>query len=584
MIPRVWAPRAARVEVVTESGRRSLAARAGDWFVGDEPLAVGTRYSFSLDGGPLLADPRSAWQPDGADGPSAVVDHQAFPWTDQTWHGSPLAGAVIYELHVGTFSPAGTFDGAIERLDHLADLGVTLVEVMPVAAFSGDRGWGYDGVLPFAVHHAYGGPDGFKRFVDAAHQRGFGVLLDVVYNHVGPEADQLGEFGPYTHEVAGTPWGEAMNLDGEGSDEVRRYIIDNVRHWIEHYHVDGLRLDATHALVDSRAQHILAELAQEALALGAAVGRTILLVAEDDRNDPRITTAAEAGGYGLDGQWADDLHHAVHAVLTGEDAGYYVDYGSLDAVVRALAQVHHLDGQWSEHRRRGHGAPLVDEPRHRFVVAMQNHDQIGNRAGGERLVHLVGAGAVKLAAGVLLLGPCTPLLFQGEEWGASTPFRFFADFRDEELRTAVVEGRSREFAGLARRDEDLADPFAIETFDECRLRWDERDEPAHAELLDWYRRVLALRRAEPDLTDPRAARTRIERHGDVVVMRRGSLCILANFGDAAHRWQPVGRREPAPVPILASDATRIEEGKLVVAPRSLAVVRTSPDRADHAAR
>ncbi len=580
MIPRVWAPRAARVDLVTEDGRRSMRADPDGWFVGDEPLAVGSRYTYSLDGGPPRADPRSAWQPDGVTGPSAVVDHGAFRWTDQRWHGSPLAGAVIYELHIGTFSAAGTFAGAIEHLDHLVDLGVTLVEVMPIGEFPGGRGWGYDGVLPFAVHHAYGGPDGFKAFVDAAHERGLGVLLDVVYNHFGPEANHLDEFAPYTHDVAGTPWGQAVNLDGELSDEVRRFIVDNLRHWVQHFHVDGLRLDATHALVDSRAQHILAELAGAALAAGAAAGRTVLLVAEDDRNDPRLTAPLEAGGFGLAGRWSDDLHHGLHAVLTGERADYFVDYASVDAVARALDHVHHLDGRWSHSRQRGHGAPVGDTPRHRFVVAAQNHDQIGNRAGGERLVHLVGTGAAKLAAGVVLLGPNTPLLFQGQEWGASSPFRFFADFQDATLRSAVIEGRSQEFAELGDHRDELADPFALETFEQCRLRWDELDDEPHAEMLDWYRQLLALRRREPELSDPRPRSTQVEHDGDLVVMRRGSLTVLANFGDGTHPWHVDGPE----VILVSDDATILDDTQILLAPRSLAVVRSSVVGSGHVER
>ena len=583
MIPRVWAPRAARVDLVTEDGRRPLRADPDGWFVGDEPLPAGSRYSYSLDGGPPRADPRSASQPDGVTGPSAVVDHGAFRWTDQRWHGSPLAGAVIYELHIGTFSAAGTFAGAIEHLDHLVDLGVTLVEVMPIGEFPGGRGWGYDGVLPFAVHHAYGGPDGFKAFVDAAHERGLGVLLDVVYNHFGPEANHLDEFAPYTHDVAGTPWGQAVNLDGEGSDEVRRFIVDNLRHWVQHFHVDGLRLDATHALVDSRAQHILAELAGAALAAGAAAGRTVLLVAEDDRNDPRLTAPLEAGGFGLAGRWSDDLHHGLHAVLTGERADYFVDYASVDAVARALDHVHHLDGRWSHSRQRGHGAPVGDTPRHRFVVAAQNHDQIGNRAGGERLVHLVGTGAAKLAAGVVLLGPYTPLLFQGQEWGASSPFRFFADFQDATLRDGGDRGpqpgvrRAGRPSGRAGRS---LRPRDVRTVPPALGRTRRRASRGDARLVSAAPRPSpagAGALGPPAASHPGRARRRPRRDAPRLPHRSRQL-------RRSHSPLAAGRVAEPEIILVSDDATILDDSQIVLAPRSLAVVRPPVVGSGHAAR
>jgi maltooligosyltrehalose trehalohydrolase len=589
VIPRVWAPDRTSVHLVTAEHRQPLRPDGDGWWVGDTPLAPGTRYAYSLDGGPPRPDPRSRSQPDGVGGHSAVVDHDSFSWTDHTWRGTPLAGAVLYELHVGTFSPAGTFDGAIERLDHLVELGVTLIEVMPVAEFAGERGWGYDGVLPYAVHHAYGGPDACKRFVDAAHRRGLGVLLDVVYNHFGPAGNYLQEFGPYTHEAAvATPWGQAVNLDGPGSDEVRAYLLDNLRSWLVHFHMDGVRIDATHTLVDRRPRHVLAEMARAATAVGASEQRTIVLIAEDERNDPRLTRPEEAGGYGLDGQWSDDLHHALHAVLTGEHEGYYVDYGSIEAITRALGVIHHLDGRPSRHRGRAHGAPVGPVPRHRFVVATQNHDQVGNRACGERLVHLVGADAAKVAAGLVLLGPCTPLLFQGEEWGASSPFTYFADFEDEALRSAVRDGRRREFASLGHEEgggRAVPDPFAPETFAACRLRWDELNEAGHGELLAWYRDVLTLRRREPDLADPDPDTTHVERDGEAVLMQRGSLAVVANLGTEARRMTaiPVAGHETA-ILLSSRPGATAASGVLSVPPRSLVVLRghvTSGSAARH---
>jgi maltooligosyltrehalose trehalohydrolase len=460
----VWAPDHDRVDLVLEDRRVAMApvapgGGAGGWWravVAD--AGPGTRYRYSVDGGPPRPDPRSRWQPEGIDAPSAVVDHGDFAWTDGAWRGAVLASSVLYELHIGTFSAGGTFDAAIEHLDHLVDLGVTAIEVLPVAEFGGSRGWGYDGVLLWAPHHAYGGPDGLKRLVDAAHAKGLAVVLDVVYNHLGPAGNYLSEFGPYFTDRYATPWGAAVNVDGAGSDEVRRFIIDNACAWLEDYHIDGLRLDAVHAIIDQSALHLLEEMAATVGALSDRLRRSTWLIAESDRNDPRLVASTEAGGFGLDASWSDDFHHAVHAALSGDRDGYYADFGSLGLLGRTLRHVYAYGRDYSPHRRRHHGRPVGGLPGTRFLGYAQNHDQVGNRAVGERLAALISTGRLKIAAALVLTAPFVPMLFQGEEWAASTPWLYFTDHQDPDLGRAVSEGRRREFAAFGWKPDDIPDP------------------------------------------------------------------------------------------------------------------------------
>ena len=544
MKPDVWAPRADLVEVVMIDGSRYPLTKGDDgWHVGGPELAPGEEYRFSLDGGDPLPDPRSHHQPDGIEGPSVAVDHSTFPWTDDGWRGFHLPGSVLYELHVGAFTPEGDFDAAILRLDHLVDLGIDCVEVMPVAEAMGERGWGYDGVLLYAPHHAYGGPDAFKRFVDACHHRGIGVILDVVYNHLGPKGNHLEKFGPYFTDGHHTPWGAAVNLDGDGAHEVRRFIIDNARHWFVDHHVDGLRLDATHALVDDSPVHLLAELSDEVAHLSAHLGRRLWLVAEDERDDPDIVLAREAGGLGLDGRWADDLHHAIHVAITGETQGYYGKYEGFDRIAAALTGVH--------------GKPGVDPvpaavPSHRFIVCTQNHDQVGNRAVGERLSHLAGPDAQIAAAALVLCSPGTPMLFMGEEWAASTPFPYFVDVPDDpDLAHGITTGRRAEFEEFGWEPEQIPDPTDPATFEMAKLDWDEREEGAHAEVLDVYRRLIALRRARPDLTDGRRDRTSVEVDEErrLVVVRREATVVQVELGPPA-KVTILTREGDAWVPVL----------------------------------
>jgi maltooligosyltrehalose trehalohydrolase len=534
---RVWAPKAEVVSVVLGAHGRRVPMDGPDdrgWFQTDvEGVGHGDAYAFSLDGGDARPDPRSPWQPGGVHGASAVVDHAAFPWTDGGWRGGvPLADSVIYELHVGTFSPEGTFDGVIPRLRHLVDLGVTAVELLPVNEFPGRRGWGYDGVDLYAPHHAYGGPEGLKRLVDAAHDHGLSVVLDVVYNHLGPAGNHLPQFGPYFTDRYATPWGEAVNFDGADSDPVRELVIENVLMWLRDYHVDGLRLDAVHAILDTSATHILEEIAIRVDGLEAETGVPRFVVAESDLNDPRIVRDRDAGGYGMDAQWSDDFHHALHAVLTGERAGYYADFGSLAQLAKALGNAFVHDGTYSPFRRRRHGRPPTGLPATRFLGYLQNHDQVGNRATGERSSMLVGPELLKVAAAVMICSPFVPMLFQGEEWGASTPFQYFTDHDDPELGRAVTEGRRREFAAFGWEPEDVPDPQDPETFRRSKLDWGELATPPHAGLLDWHRRLLAFRRATPALRDGRFDDVRVsfDEGGRWLLLGHGPVTVAANFG------------------------------------------------------
>ena len=535
----VWAPTTSRVQLRIEGVDIPMRAGARGWWYAEVPdVKPDTDYAYLLgDGDQLLPDPRSLCQPHGVHGLSRVYDHSAFEWTDQSWTGRQLPGAVLYELHVGTFTPTGTFDAAIERLDHLVDLGVDLVELLPVNAFNGEHNWGYDGVCWFAPHEPYGGPDGLKRFVDACHNRGLGVVLDVVYNHFGPSGAYAPTFGPYLAETENT-WGRSVNLDGTHSDEVRRYIVDSVRMWLRDYHVDGLRLDAVHALHDRRAVHILEELAVEVESLSAHLGRPLSLIAESDRNDPRLVTPREAGGYGLTAQWADDVHHALHALLTGERQGYYVDFGSLECLADVLQEVFVHAGTWSTLRGQTHGRPVDRDriPGHRFVAYLQNHDQIGNRATGDRISDLISDNLIKVGATLLFTGPFTPMLFMGEEWAAGTPWQFFTSHPEPDLAMAVAIGRQREFANHGwSPTAEVPDPQDPAAFQRSKLDWSELARPQHREMLDFYRRLIRLRKSRPELSDPRLDRVQVTCGAEYLVMSRDGLAVVGNFARAPRR-------------------------------------------------
>jgi maltooligosyltrehalose trehalohydrolase len=513
---RVWAPAAGRVEadVAGRSYPMTPGGRPG-WWMADVPGAVaGSDYAFRLDGGEPLPDPRAPRLPSGPHGPGRTYDHAAFRWSDGHWRGAPSPGAVVYEVHVGTFTPDGTLDAAIARLDHLEALGVTAVELMPLAAFPGEHGWGYDGIGLWAVHEPYGGPDALKRFADACHARGLAVYLDVVYNHVGP-GNRLASFGPYFTSAHVTPWGPAVNLDQPGSDEVRSFIVGNALMWLRDYHLDGLRIDAVHALADHR-------------------------------NDPRLITAREAGGYGLGAQWDDDFHHAVHALVTGERQGYYADFGALAGVAKTLTRGYFYDGTWSSFRGRSHGRPVdtLRIPAHRFVGFLQDHDQVGNRATGDRIVATLRAarpdraeGLLRVAAGLVLTGPFTPMLFMGEEWGADTPWQYFTDHTDPGLAATVSSGRRSEFAAHGWGFADVPDPQDKETFLRSKLDWTQPDREPYRSILGWYRALIALRRSRTELCDPRLDQVRADYDEEAgwLVLHRGSLLIAAALGPASAR-------------------------------------------------
>ena len=532
---RVWAPRADRVEVELLDEGRHVRMLATDRGVFRLPLdQVRGRYQLRLDG-EAVPDP---WAPDveGVLGPCRR-DDAAFAWTDARFRAVPLADAIVYELHVGTFTEGGTFDAAIARLPYLAELGVTHLELMPVATFSGERGWGYDGAALFAPHRAYGGPAGLRRLVDAAHHHGLAVLLDVVYNHLGPIGNFLDRLGPFFRADRPTPWGPAVNLDGAGSDEVRRFFIDNALHWLRRYHLDGLRLDAVHALSDASALPFLEELATAVARLGEALGRSLVLVAESDLNDPRLVRAPAHGGFGLDAQWSDDFHHALHVALTGERVGYYADFAEAPITMlgRALTRGWVYGGDRSAYRGHRHGRPLGDLPRTRLLGYAQNHDQIGNRARGERLSQLVGPARLRAAATLVLTAPYVPLLFMGEEWGASTPFLYFTDHRDPAVAAATSAGRRAELAAFGWHADDVPDPQDPQTFLRSRLRFEERTRPPHAALLEHVRRLIALRRAEPALRDgrPDGVRVAVDEARRTLLVDRGRFAIACNLGHEA---------------------------------------------------
>jgi maltooligosyltrehalose trehalohydrolase len=515
----LWAlhAREVRVRIGTGAAARTIpmtvneAVPGGGGFTVEAQAEPGEDYVYLLDGdGKPLADPVSRLLPEGVHGPSRIVDPRAFRWTDDDWRGIPMADHVIYELHVGTFTPEGTFEAIIPRLAELRELGVTAIELMPVSQFPGERNWGYDGVNPYAVQNSYGGPEGLQRLVDAAHAHRLAVILDVVYNHLGPEGNYLDRFGPYFTEKYRTPWGRALNYDDVDCDEVRRYVIDNACHWVSEYHIDGLRVDAIHGIYDLGANHLLEELTAAVHHVGEAANRTVTVIAESDLNDPRVIRRPSEFGWGLDAQWSDDFHHAVHAALTAEHRGYYADFGSPSMIADAMIEPFVYHGQRSPHRRRRHGGSSEGLPRERFVVAIQNHDQVGNRAAGDRLSTLIDPAAYRLAASLLLLSPYVPLLFMGEEYGETNPFQYFVSHGDAALVEAVRAGRRREFESFHWVDA-VPDPQDAATFEHSRVEWSRRTDPRHAPVLALYRDLLALRRDEP-MMRPDGALIEVLRH------------------------------------------------------------------------
>ena len=546
----VWAPAAQTVELYLPGQDRlvGMIPVPGGWWTAPFDLEPGTDYAFRVDGSPNRPDPRSALQPDGVHGPSRTVDPDTWRWTDQNWAGKDLRGSVIYELHVGTFTPEGTLDAAVSRLGHLVDLGVDIVELMPLAAFPGKAGWGYDGVGLWAVHEAYGGPDALARFVDAAHNAGIGVCLDVVYNHLGPSGNYLSVFGPYFTPAHHTPWGEAVNYDHDGSQQVRAFVIDSALRWMRDFHIDALRLDAIHEIKDDAAaaatpqRHVLAELSDAVAALSIELGRPLSLVAEADLNDVGVITPtseeppAKVPSLGMTAQWADDVHHALHVRLTGEDQGYYGDFAEVGAWAKAYGRAFLHNGTWSTFRERNWGAPVPEDtdPR-RFVVFGSDHDQVGNRAVGDRPSAILDDAALAATAALVLLSPYTPMLFMGEEWGTRTPFQFFTDHEEDDLARSVSEGRVREFAGFGWDADEIPDPQAAATVEASRLRWSELDEAEHARMLAWYQALTTLRR-NLDWSQ-RTAWPQVDEIDDVLMVTYDDIVVAANLS---------GQERPAP--------------------------------------
>ncbi|MEP7091047.1 MAG: malto-oligosyltrehalose trehalohydrolase [Nocardioidaceae bacterium] len=538
--PSLWSPYAGSVELVTRESRTPMTRTAGSWWVSDTLLRSGDHYAFSVDGGDPRPDPRGLALPDGPHGFSGWFETGARVWSDHGWTGRELSGSVVYELHVGTYTPQGTLDAAAERLDHLVALGVDVVELLPLASFPGAHNWGYDGIAPYSVHETYGGPAALQRFVDAAHGRGLAVCLDVVYNHLGPDGNFLGEIGPYFTDEHPTPWGQGVNLDGADSDEVRRWVLDNVRQWLEDFHVDGLRLDAVHELHDESALHILEEMSLEVDRLAASTGRTLWLVAESDRNDPGTVTprgaGEEVGGLGVHGQWADDIHHALHVALTGETLGYYADFDDPAALAKVLRSPFFHDGTYSSFRGRRHGRPVdpATVPGWRFVASLQTHDQVGNRAQGDRLSGALldlDPGVLACGAAILLTAPWTPMLFMGEEWGARTPWQFFTDHTDAGIAAATRDGRRAEFGSHGWDEDDVPDPQAPGTFLDSKLDWSEPARDPHARLLRWYTDLIALRREHADLRSAALDDVDVAWTDRHLAVRRGGLLVLVNLTD-----------------------------------------------------
>lgn len=580
----VWAPLARRMQL--QFGGEVCAMQGPDdkgwWWLKIEGAECGTDYAFLIDDDAMpYPDPRSLWQPHGVHGLSRLYDQSSFQWTDERWTAPPMFGAILYEIHIGSFSAEGTFDGAVQHLDHLVALGVTHVEVMPIADFAGNRGWGYDGVSLFAASQCYGGPDGFKRFVDACHAKRLAVILDVVYNHFGPVGNYTNKFGPYLTETHKTPWGAAVNFEEAGSDEVRRFFCDNAEMWLRDYHVDGLRLDAVHAFIDRSAVSIMEQLSAEVERLGTTLGRKLVLIAESDLNDPKVVRPREAGGFGMDAQWSDDFHHALFTLIYKSDPrlGYYGDFGTMQDLAKALKEVFVYDGQYSAFRKRRHGRPVQGLAAQHFVCFDQNHDQVGNRAKGERLEHLVGMDAAKVALGLVLTSPFVPMLFMGEEFAASTPFLYFAAHDEPEMAKLVSEGRKREFADFGFDGEDLPDPEDVRTYEASKLNWGEVLEGKHLEMLEWTKQLIHLRRTLLALNDGDMGHIKITYDEDKrwLVMTRGSVRVLLNLGSEAQSF----RLEDGESLQLASKQSPVRDGLLLLPGMSLVVVSNGPpDRVD----
>jgi maltooligosyltrehalose trehalohydrolase len=552
----------------------------GYWTADVDQAAHGSDYLFYLDQDPHgYPDPKSPWQPYDTHGASRLFDHAKFPWTDQGFTAVPLADAVIYELHVGTFTAEGTFAAAEQQLEDLRTLGVTHVELMPLNSFTGTFGWGYDGVSLFAPQESYGGPEALQHFVNACHAHGMAAIIDVVYNHFGPVGNYTGKFGPYLTDNHRTPWGGAVNLEEGGSTEVRRFFCDNALMWLRDYHFDALRLDAIQTYIDRSATHFLEQLSEEVGQLAKDSGRPLVLIAESDLNDPRVVTPRNSGdgqdrfGYGMDAQWSDDFHHALFAYLTGQRSTYYVDFGSLGQLAKSLQSVFVYDGLYSSNRARIHGRSAGALDRTRFLGYIQNHDQIGNQAFGDRIHQLVGKRKAMLAAAAVLTSPFVPMLFQGEEFAASSPFLYFAQHDDEAIARSVSEGRRSEHAYEVDM-ETIPDPVAEDTFLRSKLNWQERNQAHHAEMLNWYRTLIQLRQATPDLRDGRASTIRVDFNEEEqwLHVKRGAIDLWFNFGESS-RSLPLS--SPASLTLSSDPENAIDSTTLTLHQTSFAATTSA---------
>lgn len=590
---RVWAPEVKKMTVLLygneapgkseqgkgeQSAAQRLPMKGPDhdgWWSALAEAECGDTYAFLIDTDTApYPDPRALDAADGVHGASRLYDHSRFQWHDPLWQGPPLTGAIVYEMHIGTFTKAGTFDAAIEHLPYLKELGVTHLEVMPIAEFPGDFGWGYDGVALFAVTQTYGGPDAFKRFVDSCHQIGLAVLLDVVYNHFGPVGNYTTKFGPYLTENHRTPWGAAVNFEEAGSDQVRRFFIDNALLWMRDYHVDGLRLDAVHEYMDRSAVHFMEQLSSEVDVLSSVLGRRLVLIAESDLNDPRLVKPREAGGMGMDAQWSDDFHHSLFTVLHQQDGpsrGYYDDFGSMELLAKSLKEVFVYDGEYSGFRKRTHGRRVGDLSAHHFLGYIQNHDQIGNRAVGDRIEHVIGPDKTKVALALVMMAPFIPMLFQGEEYAASTPFQYFAHHDDPEMAAAVSAGRQKEFAIFGWDESQIPDPESRETFERSKLNWNELVEPAHADMLDWTRKLIHLRRSSTSLNDGKlqAVHVRFDEEKRWLTMRRGHVLFALNLGIET---QSVPNPDHFPLNLASKEGILLKDDQILLPPDSAAIL------------
>ncbi|OGW39333.1 MAG: malto-oligosyltrehalose trehalohydrolase [Nitrospirae bacterium RBG_13_39_12] len=500
----VWAPFLQCVELKIVSPEKKLVLMEKDehgyWKTLLTEIPADARYFYRLEKLRERPDPASYFQPEGVHGPSQIINHNSFHWKDNEWKGIPLSKMIMYELHVGTFTQEGTFESIITRLDELLDLGINAIEIMPVAQFPGERNWGYDGVYPFAVQNTYGGPDGLKQLVNACHKNGIAVILDVVYNHLGPEGNYLWDYGPYFTDKYKTPWGMTINFDDSYSNEVGNFFIENALHWFKNYHIDALRLDAIHGIYDRSAIPFLQELAERVEEFSDSEKRKFYLIAESDLNDTRVIRPRRLGGYGFDAQWCDDFHHSVHTLLTGEKEGYYIDFGKVAHLALSMKEGFVYSGGYSEFRKRKHGNSSKDIPADQFIVFSQNHDQVGNRMLGERLAGLVSFESLKLAAGAVLLAPYIPLLFMAEEYGEDAPFLYFVDHTAPALIEAVRKGRKEEFRAF-KWEGDPPDPQSIETFLKSKIKWEKRETDHHRVLLDFYKHLIRLKKETPALSN-----------------------------------------------------------------------------------